>query len=125
MTNIEPIKEAIEKYFDITILTSKTNPQSAMAGKALLLSLKKLNKNTTLLEVETALLETNQTTPKRIPTKEPQADFLISIKEGGTKLSQLFYEKTRAGGLDLFLKTDGKDLKKDDIVLRPLKQRQC
>ncbi|MDO8524792.1 MAG: hypothetical protein Q7R99_04175 [bacterium] len=120
MATTEKIKEAIEKYFDITILISKSNSQGAMAGKALLFSLKKLNKNATLLEVENA---SQEITPKKI-TKEPQADFLISIKEGGNKLSQLFYEKTRTGGLDLFLKTDGKELKKDDIVLKPLKQRQ-
>lgn len=121
MTDIEKIKEAIEKYFDIIILTSKSNSQSTLAGKALLLSLEKLNKNTTILEVESI---SSATETKKIITEEPRADFLISIKEGGTKLSQLFYEKTRAGGLDLFLKTDGKELKKDDIVLRPLKQRQ-
>lgn len=117
---VEKIKEAIEKYFDIIILTSKSNSQGSIAGKALLLSLKKLNKNATILEVESTHQEA---TPKKI-IKEPQADFLISIKEGGTKLSQLFYEKTRAGSLDLFLKTDGKELKKDDIILKPLKQRQ-
>jgi hypothetical protein len=120
MNDIEQIKESIETYFDIFILTSKFNSQSATAAKALLLSLKKLNKNATFLEVENAFLEA---VPKKI-TKEPQADFLISIKEGGSKLSQLFYEKTRSGGLDLFLKTDGKELKKDDIILKPLKQRQ-
>ncbi len=117
---IEQIKESVEKYFDIVILTSKSNQESIMAGKALLFVFKKLNKNTTLLEVENSFSETMA---KKI-TKEPQADFLISIKEGGTKLSQLFYEKTRTGELDLFLKTDGKDIKKDDIILKPLKQRQ-
>ncbi len=121
MTNIEQVKESIEKYFDITILTSKSNPESATAGKAFLFSLKKLNKNATLLEVDNASLEA---APKKITVKEPQADFLISIKEGGAKLSQLFYEKTRTGGLNLFLNTDGKELKKDDIILKPLKQKQ-
>lgn len=119
MTDTEKIKESIEKYFDIIILTSKNNIQATLAGKAFLLSLKKLNKNAMLLEVENGFLET---TAKKI-TKEPQADFLISIKEGGTKLSQLFYEKTKTG-LDLFLKTDGKEIKKDDIILKSLKQRQ-
>lgn len=121
VNDIEKIKDCIEKYFDIVILTLKSSPQGITAGKAFLFSLEKLNKNVTFLEVENNFSET---AAKKITAKEPRADFLISIKEGGTKLSQLFYEKTKTGGLDLFLKTDGKELKKGDIVLRPLKQRQ-
>jgi len=114
------IKEWINYYSDVVILTSKTGSENLEAGKALLLSLRKLNKNATLLETE-------ECSPKEATQKTtnnpPQADFLISIKEGGSKLSQLFYEKTSAG-LNLFLKTDGKELKKEDIILKPLKQEQ-
>ncbi len=113
------IKDWIHYYSDIVILTPKNNPETSEVAKTLLLSLRKLEKNATLQEAEDFPI-----TEKIIKTNNnPQADFLISIKEGGSKLSQLFYEKTSAG-LNLFLKTDGKELRKEDIVLRPLKQEQ-
>ncbi|MEK7104137.1 MAG: hypothetical protein AAB842_01900 [Patescibacteria group bacterium] len=120
MEETEKIKEWVNYYSDVVILTPKDNAESLEAGKALLLSLRKLGKNATLLEATDCPI--TEKTPKT-NDKNPQADFLISIKEGGSKLSQLFYEKTNAG-LNLFLKTDGKELKKEDIVLRPLKQEQ-
>ena len=49
----------------------------------------------------------------------PQSDFLISIKEAGAKLSQLFYEKTDEG-LNLFLKTTGGEIKQENITFHPL-----
>lgn len=120
MNNTEKIKEWVNYYSDIVILAPKTDSESLEVGKALLLILRKLGKNATLLESEGYPF--TEKTPKT-NEKNPQADFLISIKEGGSKLSQLFYEKTSAG-LNLFLKTDGKELKKEDIILRPLKQEQ-
>ncbi|MDD5738871.1 MAG: hypothetical protein PHY72_03035 [Candidatus Pacebacteria bacterium] len=114
------IKEWINYYSDVAILVSKANTETLEAGKALLLSLRKLNKNATLAEIEDCPQTEKISKPSNNP---PQADFLISIKEGGSKLSQLFYEKTSAG-LNLFLKTDGKELKKEDIILKPLKQEQ-
>ncbi|MDD4990354.1 MAG: hypothetical protein PHW31_03530 [Candidatus Pacebacteria bacterium] len=113
----QKIKECLEKYFDIDILASENNPDSQQAAGMLLLSLKKLNKNANLLEEKQGTAANSQEIKQRNSTR---ADFLISIKEGGTKLSQLFYEKTDAG-LNLFLKTDGKELKKEDILLQPLK----
>lgn len=120
MDNTPKIKEWVSYYSDVVVLASKNNIESLEAGKTLLLSLRKLGKNATLLEAEDH--PNTEQTPKT-DTRPPQADFLISIKEGGSKLSQLFYEKTSAG-LNLFLKTDGKELKKEDILLRPLKQEQ-
>ena len=121
MTDSTKIKEWVNYYSDIVILTPKNNEESLKASHALLLSLRKLDKNATFTEADECPASIN----KNLETnnKEPQADFLISIKEGGSKLSQLFYEKTNAG-LNLFLKTDGKELKKEDIILRPLKQEQ-
>lgn len=118
MQETEKIKECLEKYFDIDILASKNNPDSQQAANALLLSLKKLNKNANLLEAEQGLLATSEKETKQ--SNSARADFLISIKEGGAKLSQLFYEKTDSG-LNLFLKTDGKELKKEDVLLQSLK----
>jgi len=115
------IKEWVNYYSDVVILTLKDSSESLRASQALLLSLRKLGKNATLTEATECPVSINKNAGAN--NKEAQADFLISIKEGGSKLSQLFYEKTNAG-LNLFLKTDGKELKKEDIILRPLKQEQ-
>ena len=119
MDNKEKIKEWVSYYSDVVVLTPKNNGENLKSAKALLLSLRKLNKNATLMEANDCPLAQNEAKP----ATAQQADFLISIKEGGSKLSQLFYEKTTAG-LNLFLKTDGKELKKEDIVLKPLKPEQ-
>ncbi len=115
--DIEKIKECLDKYYDVDILARKNNNDAQQAATAILLSLKKLNKNANLLEVEQGLAASSQETKQ---SNSSRADFLISITEGGTKLSQLFYEKTDTG-LNLFLKTRGKELKKEDVSLQPLK----
>ena len=119
MEETAKIKEWLNYYSDIVILTSKDNAENLKAAEELLLSLRKFGKNANLLKVNECLATQKETKP----ATSQQADFLISIKEGGSKLSQLFYEKTTAG-LNLFLKTDGKELKKEDIVLKPLKPEQ-
>ncbi len=117
MRETEKIKECLEKYYDVDILARKNNNDAWQAATAILLRLKKLNKNANLLEAEQGLLASSQETKQ---SNSSRADFLISIKEGGTKLSQLFYEKTDSG-LNLFLKTRGQELKKEDVLLQPLK----
>ncbi len=117
MENIRKIKKYIEKYQNIHLLMSPDlKKDSCPACLALFYSLKNLGKNATLLnktcsEKYRFLVEKEKTHPQ-------QADFLISIKEAGTKLSKLFYEKTDQG-LNLFLKTDG-ELRKENISFRPL-----
>ncbi|MDD5433391.1 MAG: hypothetical protein PHE77_01900 [Candidatus Pacebacteria bacterium] len=116
MTNLEQAQGVFEQYKDIAIFASKDNSEALEAANYLLHGLKKLSKNATFLPVEDVPPHASNYSP----SNQAKADFLISIKEGGAKLSQLFYEKTNSG-LNLFLKTDGQEIKQGDIDLRPLK----
>jgi len=115
---LKKIKKVIEKAQNVSLLPSPDfRKDSFPATLALFYSLKKLGKNVNLLIKDY---------PKRfsfLVKKEeinfPKADFLISIKQAGTKVSQLFYEK-RENGLALFLKTKGEELKKENISTEPL-----
>lgn len=116
--NLKKIKKIIEKAQNVSLLPSPDfRKDSFPATLALFYSLKKLNKNVNLL---------TRDYPKRfsflIEKEEvnfPKADFLISIRQAGTKISQLFYEK-RENGLALYLKTNGEDLKKESISIQSL-----
>jgi len=117
METIKKIKKYIEKYENIHLLASPNlQSDSFFATLALFSIIKNLGKNATLLNKE--IPEEYQAFFKEEKNYHPKADFLISIKEAGAKLSQLFYEKTDQG-LNLFLKTDG-ELKKENISLNPL-----
>jgi nanoRNase/pAp phosphatase (c-di-AMP/oligoRNAs hydrolase) len=118
MENIKKIKKFIDKSQNITLCPSPDFRKDTFpATLALFYSLKKLGKNVNLI---------TQEYPSRFKflTKKggvhlPEADFLISIKEAGAKISQLSYEKTE-NGLALYLKTNGGELKKENISLQPL-----
>jgi len=116
--DFKKLKKVIEKAQDITLLPSPDfRKDSFPATLALFYSLKKLGKNVNLAA---------ENYPQKygfLVKKEkfhvPEANFLISIKEIGIKLSQLFYEKTE-NGLKLYLKTNGGELKKENVALQPL-----
>lgn len=116
--NLKKIKKVIEKVQNVSLLPSPDfRKDSFPATLALLYSLKKLGKNVNLLAKDY---------PRRfafLVKKEevnfPKADFVISIKQAGTKISRLFYEK-RENGLALYLKTEGEELKKENINTQPL-----
>lgn len=118
MEEIKKIKKVVEKSQAISLFPSPDfRKDSFPASLALFYSLKKLGKNVNLL---------SRDYPKRfsflIKKEEvnfPEADFLISIKQVNTKISQLFYEK-REDGLVLYLKTNGETLKKENIDIQPL-----
>lgn len=117
MEEIEKAKRIIERAQNISLLPSPDfREDSFPATLALLYSLKKLGKNVNLIAENYP--ERFKFLVKKLP-HFPQTDFLISIKEVGTKVSQLFYEKTE-NGLNLFLKTDGDELKKENIDFQPL-----
>jgi len=113
------VRECLRAYDDVDILSDINNEQAQKAAEALLFSLKHFGKNANLKPFS---FVSQAALPKQFPADKnrDRADFLISIKEGGTKLAQLFYEKTESG-LNLFLKTKGRALKKEDIILQPLK----
>lgn len=123
MEEFKKLKRVLEKYHHVNILPSPDyRSDSFPASLAVFYSLRKMKKNVKLLA---------DNYPRKfdfLVTKEDigpqQADFLISIKEAGTKLSQLFYEKTE-NGLNLFLKTSGGELKKENVSFQPLGQRNA
>lgn len=118
MDDFKSVKKIIENSQTINLLPSpKFQRDSFPATLALFYSLKQSGKNVNLLA--THYPHRFNFLVKREEPRPPQNSFLISIKEAGAKLSQLFYEKTE-GGLNLFLKTKYGELKKEDISLKPL-----
>ncbi len=116
--NLKKIKKVIERAQNVSLLPSPDfRKDSFPATLALFYSLKKLSKNVNLLTRDypkrfSFLIEKEEVTL-------PKADFLISIRQAGTKVSQLFYEK-RENGLALYLKTKGEELKKENVSIQPL-----
>lgn len=118
MEDLKKVKKIIEETQNISLLSSpEFRKDSFPAVLGLFYSLKKLGKNVNLFA---------ENYPERysfLVRKEkfypPRANFLISIKEAEAKLSHLFYEKTDQG-LNLFLKTKGGELKKEDFSFRSL-----
>lgn len=118
MDNLKKTRKVIEKYQNINILPNpKFEKDSFPAALALFYGLKKLGKNVSMLTEKTS--ETFSFLLDKGPVSSQEADFRISIRETSAKLSDLFYEKT-AGGIDLFLKTTGGELKKEDISFEKL-----
>lgn len=118
MQDLQKLKQIIKESQNISILPSPDfRKDSFPASLGLFYSLKKLGKNVNLLaEDYPRKYDFLVKKEKFCPSK---ADFLISIKEARTKLAHLFYEKTTTG-LNLFLKTNGGELKQEDISLEPL-----
>lgn len=118
MDNLKKARKIIEKEHHINLLPSPGfEKDSFPAALALFYGLKKLGKNAALLasdhpEVFGFLVEGKQ-------LKSHGADFRISIREAASTISDLFYEKTTSG-INLFLKTTGGELKKEDISLEKL-----
>lgn len=115
----EELRKVIEESENIILLPSpELKKDTFPATLALFSSLKKLGKNVKLIA------ENYPARFKFLLKKDdlyfPGSDFLISIKEAGVKLSQIFYEKTEQG-LNLYLKTNQGELKKEDISLNPLR----
>jgi nanoRNase/pAp phosphatase (c-di-AMP/oligoRNAs hydrolase) len=118
MEDVKKIKKIIEKAENVTILPSPDFRKDILpASLALFYSLKELGKNVNLLAKECPVKF--KFLAKKEKVRFPEADFLISVKEAGTKITQLFYEKTE-NGLALYLKTNGGELKKENITLQPL-----
>ncbi len=116
--NFKKLKKIIEKAQDVTLLPSPDfRKDSFPAALALFFSLKKLGKNVNLI-AENYPQKYNSLI-KQTDFHLPQGNFLISIKASQTKLSQLFYEKTE-NGLNLYLKTNGGELKKENFALHSL-----
>jgi hypothetical protein len=120
MLELEKAKNLISNTDNIDILPSiDLKKDSFPASLALYYSLRKLGKNVNLVtetepETYSFLVEKEKLQPAH------RADFLISIKEKNLKLSQLFYEKT-SQGLNLFLKTNGQQINKNNIDLKSLR----
>lgn len=119
MEKFQEAKNLIEQSQNITVLPSpEFQKDSFPAALGLFYSLKKLGKNVKLLA---------ENYPARFeflvdgkPAAETNFNFLLSIKEVGAEFSELFYEKT-TDGLNLFLKTKGGELTKENICLQPLR----
>ena len=123
--DIAEIKNIIETAQDITLLPSPGLEKDIFpASLAFFYGLKKLGKNVNFLcenlPENFKFLESKNAQDAAIedfghlaPSEE---NFLISIKETTTKLSQIFYQKTE-DGLNLYLKTVQGELKKEDIIL--------
>jgi len=116
---IKKVKKVIEKSRNIGLCCSPDFRKDTFpATLALFYTLKKLGKNVNFLNKEYPLKFNFLIKRERVHFS--QADFLIAIKEAGAKISQLSYEKTDSGIL-LYLKTNGGELKKEDIFFQPLK----
>ena len=118
MKEAAEIKKIIDRFQNFVLIPSlDTTTDSLPAATALFYSLKEIGKNTKLLAAK------NSATFENPGNKEKEGwtekNFLISIKDEGAALSQLFYEKT-ANGLNLYLKTKGKELKKENICFKKL-----
>jgi len=112
-------KQIIAKYPSVHLLPSPAlERDSFLSSLALFYSLRNLGKNVNLLIK--SIPEKFKFLVKTEDLQLSEADFLISIKEKGTKLSQIFYQKTKKE-TNLYLKTTGGELQKENIVLKPLK----
>lgn len=118
MDNFKKTRKAIERYQNIDLLPSPgLEKDNFPAALGLFHALKKLGKNVKVLGAAHPKIFDFLVKDEEIGSHE--ADFRISIRETGAKLSDLFYEKTTAG-INLFLKTTGGELKKEDISLEKL-----
>ena len=121
------IKNIIETAQNITLLPSpELEKDTFPASLAFFYGLKKLGKNVNFLcenlpEKFNFLIKKDIPIPliKSFDCLMSSRNFLISIKESETKLSQIFYQKTEEE-LNLYLKTDRDGLKKEDISFGPL-----
>jgi len=115
MEKYEQAKKLIQDAKNIHILpVQNLRADSFSASVALFYALKKLNKSVNLILDKTPddLHFLSQTTQKNSLLED---DFIISINEKKTKVSQVSYEKTE-NELKIYLKTsDGKMIKKEDI----------
>ena len=118
MEKIQEAKQIIQEAESISLLPSPDFcDDSFPATLALFYSLKKLGKNVNL-STET-LPEEFRFLARKEKLNSSGSEFLISIKEKGTTLSRLYYEKT-TDGLNLYLKTSGEALKKENVAFHPL-----
>ncbi len=119
MPEIQKAKQIIDHHEDITILASPEFVfDSFPAALALCYSLKKLGKNVNLINQEFPEKYNFLVKEKLQPS---QADFLITVKENGSQISQVAYERTDKG-LNIFLKTKNGQLKKEDIKTQNIKE---
>lgn len=118
MEDLKKVKGLITKSSNIQLLPSpELGKDTFPATLALFYSLRELGKNVNLICKDfpgkfNFLI-------KKEKFQFSEANFLISIKESTAKLSQIFYEKT-GEGLNLYLKTKGGKLERDNIVFKPL-----
>lgn len=122
LEEIKKIKKIFEKSKNISILPSPDfRGDSFPASLGLFYSLKDSGENVNLIidsfPEKFRFLKDNKI---HFFTK---GNFLISVKSARTKISQLFYEK-KENGLNLYLKTNGEELKKENINLKPLDSQE-
>jgi nanoRNase/pAp phosphatase (c-di-AMP/oligoRNAs hydrolase) len=127
------IKNIIETFQDITLLPStELEKDTFPACLAFFYGLKKLKKNVNFLcENLPEKFEFLASKNIQAPTTEHfscspsnKENFLISIKESTTKLSQIFYQKTESG-VNLYLKTDKGEIKQEDVSFESIAVENC
>lgn len=120
MQDMDLAIQFIDDNQNIDVLPSPDfNQDSFPAALALFYSLKQLNKNVNL-RADKWPTEFEFLFKKDSPSKQ-ESDFLITINEKRAKIAEIFYEKNGMG-LKFFLKTNGGEIKKEDISLTALKQ---
>jgi len=116
--NLKKVKRLITNFSNVQLLPSPELAKDIFpATLALFYSLRKLGKNVNLISGDYP--EKFDFLIKKEELQLSKANFLISIKESSAKLSQIFYEKTDEG-LNLYLKTNGGKLKRENIDFKPL-----
>jgi len=116
--NLKKVKGLITNFSNVQLLPSPELTKDIFpATLALFYSLRNLGKNVNLITGDYP--EKFDFLIKKEAFQLSKANFLISIKESNAKLSQIFYEKTNEG-LNLYLKTNGGKLKKENIDFKPL-----
>jgi len=117
MENYEQAKKLIQESKNINILpTQNLRADSFSASVALFYALKKLNKKVSLI-LDNAPNEFRFLTQNSQKNSSFKEDFIISINEKKTKVSEVSYEKTE-NELKIYLKTpNGEMIRKEDIYL--------
>jgi len=115
MENYEQAKKLIQESKNINILPAQDlRADSFSASVALFYALKKLDKKVNLI-LDNAPDELRFLTQNSQKNSSLEENFIISVNEKKTKVSQVSYEKTE-NELKIYLKTsDGKMIRREDI----------
>ena len=118
MENYEQARKLIQESKNINILPAQNlRADSFSASVALFYALKKLDKKVSLI-LDNAPDEFRFLTQNSEKNSSLKEDFIISINEKKTKVSQVSYEKTE-NELKIYLKTsNGKMIRREDIYFK-------